>query len=384
MKIVIASDAFKGCMSSNEVNNNIEKGIKNALQDAEIVKIPLADGGEGTVKALIEGCGGEYIEVMVRDPLMRKVQAQYGILADQTAVIEIAECVGLTLLSETERNPLFTTTYGVGEMIKDAINKGSRNFIIGIGGSATNDCGMGMLEALGYEFFDAKRNKLKGIGKSLNLVKYMDDSKKEEKLTECKFSVLCDVNNPLYGESGAAYVYAKQKGADDNVIAYLDKGLRNFASFVDKTLNKDIGYLARAGAAGGLGGGLSAFLKGELLSGIEVIFKQLEIEKVVKDANYIVTGEGKIDIQSVMGKVLTGIGKLGKQYNIPVIGICGSLGAGIDKLHEMGISAMFSIINSPLDLETAMDKKNAGKLLEATVREIFMLIDTITKKNLSH
>lgn len=379
MKIVVACDSFKGCLKSYEVNDVVEKGIKKVVKDIEVIKISIADGGEGTVHALVEGLGGKYIEVNISDPLMRKIKATYGILDDDTAIIEVAACIGLPLLKEEERNPLETTTYGVGEIIKDAIQKGVRKFIIGIGGSSTNDAGLGVLEALGYKFYDENNNLLKGVGKSLEFVKYIDDTNKLKELDECSFTILCDVDNPFYGDNGAAKVYAKQKGASDEEIEILDKGLKNFSLIIKNKLGKDISHIKGSGAAGGLGGGFYAFLDGKLLPGIDVIFEKLGIEEILSDTVYIVTGEGKIDSQSVMGKVLSGIGKLGKKYNIPVIGICGTLEDGIEELHKIGFTSLFSVINKPMSLEMAMDKNVTKKLIEENIIEIFRLLSGTIK-----
>ncbi|QVK18529.1 glycerate kinase [Mycoplasmatota bacterium] len=377
MKIVIAIDSFKGCMTTNEVSQAVEKGIKQVYEDANIIKVPIADGGEGTVDILIEGLGGHFVYKEVNNPLMKPVLAKYGILNDQTAIIEMATCSGLPLLKESERNPLKTTTYGVGELIKDAINKGCRDFIIGIGGSATNDAGMGMLEALGYKFYDENHQLLKGIGESLNYVHHMDDSGKLKTLDECRFSVLCDVDNPFFGPKGASYVYAKQKGADKVMVEELDQGLKHFASFIEETLGKNISSFKGAGAAGGLGGGIHAFLNGELLPGIEIIFNKLDLEIKVKDADIFITGEGKMDFQSVMGKAPMGVSQLGKKHHIPVIGISGSLMDDAYKLHQEGMTSLFSIMNYPMSLEEAMDKEKAMNFVEKNTKELFRLIKSI-------
>jgi glycerate 2-kinase len=374
MKVVVAIDSFKGCMTSNEVSYAVEKGIRQVYQDAEVIKVPIADGGEGTVDTLIEGLGGQLIKHDVHNPLMRKITAYYGILKDHTAIIEMAACSGLPLLKEHERNPMKTTTFGVGELIKDAIDRGCREFIIGIGGSATNDGGLGMLEALGYVFYDEHHQKLKGIGESLSKVAYINDSDKLPQLKECRFTILCDVDNPFYGKLGAAHVYGRQKGADTEMIEVLDHGLKHFSSMIIKWLNKDISMLKGAGAAGGLGGGFSAFLNGELLPGIDVIFDKIKINEKMKDADFLITGEGKMDFQSVMGKVPAGVSQLGRKYQIPVIGIVGSLMEEAYQMHEHGLTALFSIMNAPMSLDEAMERDRAMKLVENNTREIFRLI----------
>ncbi len=381
MKVIIAIDSFKGSLSSTEVNDACEKGIRQVYERAQIIKVPIADGGEGTVKCLIEGLGGEYVQKDVHDALMRPIKATYGILNDHTAVIEMAACAGLTLLKKNELNPLKTTTYGVGELISDAIEKGCKNFIIGIGGSATNDGGMGMLEALGFRFYDKNNDKLQGIGENLNYITHIDDSKKLKALNDCQFSVLCDVNNPFYGSNGAAHVYAKQKGADSEMIERLDQGLKHFASIVYDKLGMDLQKVKGAGASGGLGGGIYAFLNGELLSGIDMIIKKMGLEERIKDADIIITGEGKIDFQSVMGKVPYGICQLGKKYDIPVIGISGNVDDDAFKLHDEGMTALFSIMNYPMTLDEAMNKHTTRKLIEHNILEIFRLIKAYRKSN---
>ncbi|MDF2699959.1 MAG: glycerate kinase [Haloplasmataceae bacterium] len=374
MKVIIAIDSFKGCMSSSEVSLVVEEAIKNVYDHAEIIRIPIADGGEGTVDTITQGLGGKIVELEVIGPLMKKVLAKYGILNDGTAVIEMASAAGLPLLNIAERNPLKTTTYGVGELIKDAISKGCREFIIGLGGSATNDAGIGMLKALGYRFYDDNHTELDCVGESLNLIKYIDDRHKLKVLSECNFLVASDVNNPLYGKNGAAHIYARQKGADHQMIEILDRGLRNFAEITNEKYNLNIEELPGAGAAGGLGYGICAFLKGTLKSGIQIVFDKIDFDSKVKDADLIITGEGKIDHQSSMGKVLTGIAHIGKKYQIPVIGIAGVITEDAYKLHDFGITSLFSILNYPMSLEEAMDKELAMGLTKKTVIEIFRLL----------
>lgn len=379
MKVVIAIDSFKGSMTSNEVSGAVEKGVKEVFSDAEIIIVPIADGGEGTVETLVEGLGGNIIEKSVFGPLKNKVIASYGILNDKTAVIEMATAAGLPLLKTSERNPLKTTTFGVGELIKDAINNGCRDFIIGIGGSSTNDAGIGMLEALGYAFYDENKVKLDCVGESLNKIDFIDDKNRLKELDECRFLIACDVNNPFYGPTGAAYVYARQKGADDEMIEQLDQGLKNFANVVNRQYNIDVSSLSGAGAAGGLGGGLHTFLNGELLPGIDIIFNKIDLENKIKTADVIITGEGKMDFQSVMGKAPTGVSKLGQKYQIPVIGLAGGITDDAYKLHETGITAIFSIMNYPMTVDEAMEKANAIKLVEFNTIEIFRLIKIFNK-----
>ncbi|NLG82218.1 MAG: glycerate kinase [Bacilli bacterium] len=374
MKVLIAIDSFKGSLASIEVSECIEKGIKEVYPDAFITKVPIADGGEGTVDSFLTNLGGIRVPVTVHDPLMRKRVAYYGILPDNTAVIEMAEASGLTLLTKDERNPLETTTYGVGEIILDALNRGCRNFVIGLGGSATNDSGIGMLQALGYRFFDVNHNELFGIAESLNKIQCFIDENVPEELYDCHFEVLCDVKNPLYGINGASFVYAKQKGADESMIIKLDEGLQNFAKVVEEIYGKDYAHHEGAGAAGGLGFAFLAFLNARLVNGIELLINKLDLDKIISYYDIIITGEGKMDSQSLMGKVPYGITRLGKKHNIPVIGLCGGLMDEAYKMHEVGMTALFSIMNYPMNLEEAMDKDKAKFLLISNTREIFRLI----------
>jgi len=382
MKVVIAIDSFKGSLSSAELSKNISEGIKNVFPDAEVVSVPVADGGEGTVEAFVTGTNGKIIECTVHGPLMRPVKAKYGILGNgKTAVIEMAEASGLTLVSGKERNPLKTTTYGTGELIKDAFENGCREFIIGIGGSATNDFGMGMMQALGVSFKDADGNKLPGTGGSMKKVTHIDTTNILPGLKDCKFIVACDVDNPLYGEFGAAYVYSPQKGADEETIKQLDEGLRKLSETIRKELGKDIADIPGAGAAGGLGGAFVAFLDGELRSGIEIVLKALEFEKKAEGADVVITGEGRIDGQSVMGKAPTGVSKICKKKGIPVIAFAGSLADNVTAIHDYGITALFSIMNYPMRLKEAMNPETASKLIRKNTEEVFRLIKAFNHRH---
>lgn len=375
MKVVSAIDSFKGSMTSLEVSNAFEKGVKKVFKNVDFIKIPMADGGEGTVQALIDNLNGQFVNLKVMDPLMREVSSFYGISGDgKTAIIEMAAASGLPLISTEERDPMKTSTYGTGELIRDAIKHGCREFIIGIGGSATNDAGIGMLAALGYEFLDKDKNKLTPNGENLINIKKINKDSVIKELQECKFLIACDVDNPFYGEKGAAYVYGKQKGATDEMIEELDNGLKNFSEVILKEENIDISYISGAGAAGGLGGAFIAFLNSELKPGIDIIIEKINLEKSIIDSDYIITGEGRIDFQSAMGKTPTGVAKLAKKYNIPVIAIGGSVADNIENIHECGISTAFSIMDSPMTLEEAMNTKNAEKLVEKTAEQIFRLI----------
>ena len=300
--------------------------------------------------------------------------------SDKTAVIEMAQSSGLTLVPHNLRNPLNTTTYGVGEMIIDAISKGCKEFIIGIGGSATNDCGIGMLNALGYVFRDKFNQKLIPVGSELSKIKVIDASSVINELNNCNFLVACDVDNPLYGKLGAAHVYGKQKGASIENIENLDNGMRNFSNVIKIFNGKDISNIEGSGAAGGLGGGFIGLLNSTLSPGINIIFDKLNIVEEIKKADIIITGEGKLDFQTIMGKAPIGVAKIAKTFNIPVIALAGSVTEDAKKGHDFGITSMFSILDSPMDLEYAMEKENAKRLLYNKTNELFRLIEVLRKK----
>lgn len=375
MKVVIAIDSLKGSLTSIEAATAIKQGILNVDGNIDIEIKPLADGGEGTVEALVEGMNGEIETISVTGPILDKVDATYGILKDtNTAIIEMAQASGLPLVPQDLRNPLNTTTYGVGEIIKEAIKKGCRNFIVGIGGSATNDCGIGMLQALGFEFYN-KENKLVGLGgKELNEIKYIKTDNKLKELDECKFRIACDVNNPLYGENGAAYIYGPQKGATEEIVKELDEGLRNFAKVVKSYLNKDIANVEGVGAAGGLGFGFLGFLNAKLESGIKIILDEIKLEESVKDADIVITGEGRLDNQTAMGKAPIGVAKLAKKHNAKVIAIAGCTTEDAVECNKEGIDAYFSILNSTMSIEEAMKPEIAKNNIIQTVTQIFNLI----------
>lgn len=381
MKILIAIDSFKGSLSSNELANRIENGIKKVYENADIVKVPIADGGEGTIEALVEGTKGHFVEITVANPILLPIKAKYGILGDQkTAVIEMATASGLPLVPIDKRNPMETTTFGTGEMIKDAITKGCREFLIGIGGSATNDGGIGMMKALGVKFYDENNIELGHGGKQLSKIKKIDISELLPELKECKFLVACDVDNPFYGLNGAAHVYGKQKGADNEMVLELDRGLKDFSKIIKKIINKDISNIPGAGAAGGLGGGFLAFLNSQLRSGIDIVLEEVKLKEKLVDVDFVITGEGRMDFQSIMGKAPVGVAKLAKQYDIPVIALAGGIADDAGEIHNHGIDSMFSIMNYPMTLKEAMNPERAGSLVEKNIEEIFRLIKVIKNK----
>jgi glycerate kinase len=380
MNVLIAIDSFKGSLSARKLVSAIEEGITNVYSDATIKKTPIADGGEGTIDSLIEGLRGQLIYKTVKGPLFEDVQAYYGILPDQkTAILEMAISSGLPLVPKDKRDPRYTTTYGVGELILDALDKQVREFIIGIGGSATNDGGIGMLAALGYRFYNADGQELSPVGHSLAQVHTIDTSKVDPRLIDASFLIACDVDNPLCGPRGASHTYGPQKGATKEIVTELDQGLLHFSSIVKERLTIDKANLAGAGAAGGLGYGFAAFLNGELKPGIDIVFEKLSFEKQLEDIDIIVTGEGQIDFQSVMGKALAGVARAAKKKNIPVIALGGSVTKDAYKMHDLGITSIFSVINHPISLEDAMHEDTAKEFMTRNVEELFRLIKTIKK-----
>lgn len=374
MKVVIAIDSFKGSLSSIKANEAASEGVKEGCPQAETVLFPIADGGEGTVDALVCSLNGERIETVVSNPLDKKIKCEYGIIGGKTAVIEIAAAAGLPLLNESERNPMFTTTYGVGEMIADAIKRGCREFIIGLGGSATNDCGIGMLSALGFQFLDKFSNPVSLNGNGLKDICEIKTENALKELSQCNFKVACDVKNPLCGENGCSLIFGKQKGGAHEDLVLMDKWMERYAETVKKILPKSDKTAKGAGAAGGLGFAFISFLGGKLVSGIDTILEMIKIENEIKDADVIITGEGKLDSQSAMGKAPLGIASLSKKYNKPVIAFSGSCQEATSVLHTLGIDAFFSIIKSPCSLSDAMDEKNAYQNLKDSVEQVFRII----------
>lgn len=348
-------------------------GILRALPEAEIKVFPVADGGEGTVDALISGLNGSYRTVTVSDPLGIPILAQYGILPDQTAVIEMAAASGLPLLSGSERDPMNTTSYGFGEMIADAIHQGCHSFILGIGGSATNDCGIGCLQALGFGFYDKNGNPVPFGAKGLAQVHHIDLNQVIPKLRYHQFHVACDVTNPLCGENGCSAVFAPQKGADSLMIAEMERSMQRFSAIVKKYYPDSDADLPGSGAAGGLGFALRTFLNADLKPGIDVVINQTGIETAIRDADIVVTGEGRLDAQTVMGKVPVGIARIAKKYDLPVIAFCGCVGDGAEICNQHGIDAYFPILRSITTAEEAMKPEIAKKNLADTAEQVFRL-----------
>lgn len=373
-KVTVAIDSFKGSLTSYQVACAVESGFKKVYPDCTVQKITIADGGEGTVDSLVQTLGGEYVSVTVSDPLMRHIEARYGIIENgKTAVIEMSAASGLPLLLESERNPLQTTTFGTGEIILDALKRGCRNFLIGIGGSATNDAGVGMLRALGYRFYDHNGNLLYGGGEILENIARIDSSKMVPELEGAKFTVACDVTNPLYGPNGAAYVYAPQKGATPSMVEQLDKGLMNFAKVVQQFTGRDIATLPGAGAAGGLGGGFKAFLDANLERGIEMVLGAMHFDSLIIDSELVITGEGRLDKQTIMGKAPSGVLNVATKMGIPTIAIGGAI-MECNELLESGFAAMFPIVSGPVSLERAMEYDVAIRNVTRTAEQIAKML----------
>lgn len=368
-QIVIATDSFKGSLSSSEVAEAFAEGWHEILPDCNIRKVQVADGGEGTMEALVETLRGDYVEVEVHDPLHRIIEARYGIVNGTTAVIEMAAASGLPLLTDQERNPMKTSTYGTGEMIVDALERGCRNILLGIGGSATNDCGVGMFRALGYRFLDAKGNELVGGGEILARIATIDDSNRAQALDECRFIVACDVTNPLYGKQGAAYIFAPQKGADATMVEALERGLRNFAEVVKRHNGADIGETEGAGAAGGLGGGIMALLDGRLERGVELVLREMAFDSIIADCDLVITGEGRLDYQTVMGKAPSGVLAAAQKQGIPVIAIGGAV-EWCDELRSSGFVAIECVTPEGMAKKEAMTSVTAKENVRNAARRI--------------
>lgn len=358
MKIVVAPDSFKGSLTAIEVSDAIEKGIREIFPEAKIIKIPMADGGDGTVQCLVNATGGKILEEKVIGPLGDEVLASYGILADKkTAVIEMAAASGLTLVPENRRNPLITTTYGTGQLIKAALDQGCRKMIIGIGGSATNDGGAGMVQALGVKLLDQEGKEIGFGGGKLKKIIRIDISCMDNRLSDTKVLVASDVNNPLCGLKGASRIYGPQKGATPEVIEELDESLAHFAKLIKRDLHKDIQDIPGAGAAGGLGAGLMAFLNAELRPGIEIIIEVVKLKQAIKGADLVITGEGKIDSQTIYGKAPIGVAKIAKKYKIPVMAIAPIIGEDADIVYRYGIDFLVKISEPPMSLTDPKTKK---------------------------
>ena len=375
MKFLLAPDSFKESLSAKDAADAMEKGLKKVFPEAEYIKIPMSDGGEGTTQSLVDAIDGKMYYPEVLGPLGKKVNAKLGILgSEDIAVIEMASASGLELISKKDRNPLVTTTYGTGELIKAALDKNVGTIIIGIGGSATNDGGAGMIQALGGRLLDKNNQQIGFGGSSLKDLVKIDLSELDSRLINTKIEVACDVNNPLTGELGASYIFGPQKGATPDMVLQLDECLNHYSDVIKKDLNKDIDKVPGAGAAGGLGAGLMAFLNGKLSPGIDIVIRYTNIESQMHGVDFVITGEGSIDSQTRFGKTPYGVAKVAKKFNIPVIAIAGSIGADIDILYDYGFDAFFSIMQGVSELDIAL--KNGAMNIERTCYNIGRLIET--------
>ena len=386
MKAVIAIDSLKGSLTSLEAGEAIKKGIMKVYKEAEVVIRPVADGGEGTAVALTLGMNGKLEKVKVTGPLGKEVEVEYGILEPsethkvKTAIIEMSVAAGITLVDEKERNPLKMTTYGVGEMIKDAIAKGCRHFIVGIGGSATNDGGIGMLQALGFGILDKNGKQVSFGAQGLSEIETISDKFVLPELKDCTFRIACDVTNTLCGEQGASAIYGPQKGATPTMIMQMDKWLANYAVLSREKYPHANMSQAGTGAAGGLGFAFLTYTNAVLESGIKIVLEETELEKYVKDADIVVTGEGRFDGQTVMGKAPVGVAAIAKKYGKKVIAFAGCVTEDAIACNEHGIDAFFPILREVVSLSEAMDTKNAAKNMAATVEQAFRLIRLMNKK----
>jgi len=349
-KIIVVPDSFKGGISSKIFCNISKEAIHNIFPNAQVVTIPIADGGEGTVDAYLSSVGGKKVSTIVKNPFFEDMESFYGILPDKTAVIEMAACAGLPLASGRE-NPLVTTTYGVGQLISHAVNAGCSRIILAMGGSSTNDAGCGMASALGVKFFDAQNKEFIPSGGTLCEIERIDTHGLK---LHIPVTAMCDIDNPLYGKNGAAHVFAPQKGADEAAVKLLDDGLRHFAGLVKDQLHSDVELLAGGGAAGGLGAGAVCFLGADLKMGIQVLLDTNNFDRLLSDTDFVITGEGRIDTQSLRGKAVIGVAKRAKYKNVPVIAFVGDIGDDIDEVYELGVSGIFSINRVAVPYEKAI------------------------------
>ncbi|POB84712.1 glycerate kinase [Vibrio vulnificus] len=369
MKIIIAPDSYKESLTAMDVAIAIEKGFKQVLPDAQYVKLPMADGGEGTVQSMVDATGGTIIEHTVSGPLGQPVCGFFGLLGEgKTAVIEMAAASGLHLVTPDQRNPLITTTFGTGELIKAALDHGVEHIIVGIGGSATNDGGIGMAQALGIKLLDAQGNALGHGGGELAKLATIDCSQLDPRLAQVCLEVACDVDNPLCGTKGASAVFGPQKGATPEMVKILDENLAHYAAIIKQQLGADVRDMAGAGAAGGMGAALLGLLNAELRPGIEIVMDAVRLDEIVADADLVITGEGRIDSQTIHGKTPIGVARTAKKHGLPVIGIAGCLSADCGVVHEHGLDAVFAVVNRSVDLPTALAE--AAENVELTARNV--------------
>lgn len=381
MKVTVAIDSLKGSLSSMEAGEAIKEGVKRVYPDAKVCVRPLADGGEGTVEALTCGMGGELQTITVTGPLGTPVECDYGIIAEsKTAIIEMSGAAGITQVPDELRNPMNTTTYGVGEVICDAIKKGCRRFIVGIGGSATNDGGIGMLQALGYGILDKNGNQVSCYGKGLADIAQITNDQIIPELSECTFKIACDVTNPLCGDKGCSAIYGPQKGATPEMIREMDGWLADFAKTARKVYDHADPEVPGTGAAGGLGFAFLTFTNAVLESGIKIVLEETRLEDYVKDADIVVTGEGRLDGQTVMGKAPIGVAETAKKFNKPVLGFAGCVTKDAVACNKGGIDAFFPILQGVVTLEEAMAAENARYNMSAAVEQVFRVVQMMERK----
>lgn len=375
MKVVVAIDSFKGSLSSIEAGQAVKAGVLAAHPDANVIIKPLADGGEGTTDAFIEGLGGQRIDLIVTGPMGSPVSCYYGYLEkDKTAIIEMASASGITLVPAHQKNPLTASTRGVGEMILHALEKGCRHFIIGIGGSATNDAGIGMLKALGYSFLDEQGLDVGEGAQALGKVASIDAKNRHPLLDDCQFRIACDVTNPLCGENGATYIYGPQKGVTEAQKESLDQDMAHFADVTETTLNCAYKNYPGAGAAGGLGFAFLSYLHASLSPGVELILDAINLSDALNDADIVVTGEGQLDRQTAMGKAPVGVAKLAKAHGAKVLAFSGSVTKEAVACNQAGIDAFFPILRRIITLEEAMEPSTARSNMTASVEQVFRLL----------
>ncbi len=368
-KVVIAPDSFKESLSALEVAEAIERGFRQIFPQVQYVKLPMADGGEGTVDSMVAATGGEIVTVAVTGPLGQPVQAFYGLLGEgETAVIEMAAASGLHLAPKAQRDPRMTTSYGTGELILAALERGVKTIILGIGGSATNDGGAGMMQALGARLLDDNRQALPPGGAALAQLAYIDLSGVDPRLQQVNITAACDVDNPLCGANGASAVFGPQKGATPEMVTQLDAALRHYGTLLEQATGREVINAPGAGAAGGMGAALLGMLNARLRPGIEIVIETLQLEEALRDADLVITGEGRLDSQSIHGKTPIGVARVAKRFGLPVIGIAGSLSKDYQVVHQHGIDAAFSVLDRVVSLEEALAE--AADNLEVTARNV--------------
>lgn len=372
MKFLFASDSFKGTLSSEKIIELLDQAAKQVFPGCETTGVPIADGGEGTVDAVIAVTKGQQRKVWVHGPLMEQAEASYGVFHGDSAIIEMASASGLPMVPVEKRNPLHTTTYGTGELIKDALDAGYRKLSIAIGGSATNDGGMGAMKALGVRFLDQEGKELSGIGADLVQVADIDISGLHPAVAETEFTVMCDVNNPLTGPEGATYTFGKQKGGTPEILDAMEIGMKQYAGVIQEKIGMDVDQIPGAGAAGGLGAALCVFLKATLKSGIETVLDLIEFDELLEGVDLVVTGEGRIDWQSAFGKVPSGVGQRCKAKGIPAVALVGGMGNGAEKIYEFGIDSIIPTINGAMEIQEALDR--AEELYAGAAERMFRLV----------